>query len=123
MVINSMRRMREEWVNIAFNFVFIIVTFVLVFAFYRSAVMAASLLVIVVIIGLLKWRSPIAVFMFLLGALLGTFAEILAIRYGIVLYATSNVAGVPFWLFLVWGNTALFFYQMALEFERLGFHQ
>lgn len=109
--------------NIAFNFVFIIVTFVLVFAFYRSTAMVAILLGLVAIIGLLKWRSPVTVFMFLLGALLGTFAEILAIRYGIVLYATSNVAGVPFWLFLVWGNTALFFYQMAVEFERLGFHQ
>lgn len=116
-------RLRKEWLNILFNAVFAVLTLIITILFYRSVWLAVSLLLIVTAIGLLKWRSPLVIFVFLFGALFGTFSEIVAIRYGVVLYATSNVAGVPFWLFLVWGNAAMFFYQMAVEFERLGFHR
>jgi len=116
-------RLRKEWLNILFNLVFAILTLILTILFYRSVWLAVGLLVIVMVFGMLKWRSPLVIFVFIFGALFGTFSEIVAIRYGVWTYATSNVAGVPFWLFVVWGNAAMFFYQMAVEFERLGFHR
>ena len=116
-------RLRKEWLSIIFNFVFILVTLILVFVFYQQAMLAVGLLLIVTLIGMLKWRSPLVIFVFIFGALFGTFSEIVAIRYGVWTHATSNVAGVPFWLFVVWGNASMFFYQMAVEFERLGFHR
>ncbi len=116
-------RLRKEWLNILFNLVFAILTLILTILFYRSVWLAVGLLVIVMVFGMLKWRSPLVIFVFIFGALFGTFSEIVAIRYGVWTYAISNVAGVPFWLFVVWGNAAMFFYQMAVEFERLGFHR
>ena len=92
-------RLRKEWLNILFNAVFAVLTLIITILFYRSVWLAVSLLLIVTAIGLLKWRSPLVIFVFLFGALFGTFSEIVAIRYGIWTYAVSNVAGVPFWLF------------------------
>lgn len=38
-----------------------------------------------------------------MGALLGTFAEILSIEYGVWSYAKPSFLGVPIWLPFMWG--------------------
>ena len=114
------RRLKQEWKNIIFNTIFAILTLLFVALFYRNIILTTILVKLVSIIGLVKWKSYITFTIFIFGALLGPVSEMFAIYFGAWSYYIPNLLSIPIWLFLVWGNTAAFLYQTALEIKKLG---
>ncbi|PIN79400.1 hypothetical protein COV16_04385 [Candidatus Woesearchaeota archaeon CG10_big_fil_rev_8_21_14_0_10_34_8] len=113
------KRIRKEWKNIIFNLFFVLLNLFIVIIFYKKILSTTILLLILAVIGLVKWKSKLttAIFFFGFG---GAFIEIIAIYFGVWEYSLTNFYNIPFWLFILWGNTAAFIYQTALEFRKLG---
>jgi hypothetical protein len=110
----------KEKKNLIFNSIFAILTLMIPILFYKNVVLATTLLLIVAVIGLSKWKSKLTLAIFVFGAIFGGVAEILAIYFGIWSYAVTNLWNIPSWLLIVWGNAAAFIYQTAVEFRKLG---
>ena len=51
--------------------------------------------------------------MFLIAALLGAAAEIVAVKFGAWQYANSTYFGVPLWLPLLWGSATVFIARLT----------
>ena len=113
-------KIKKEWKNLIFDGIFAILTVAIVIIFYRNIFLTTILVGIISIIGLIKWKSKMALIMFLFGALFGAFAQMISINYGVWSHAYPSFMNVPIWLFLVWGNAAVFLYQTALESKKLG---
>ncbi|MCX6750940.1 MAG: hypothetical protein NTZ83_05760 [Candidatus Pacearchaeota archaeon] len=111
---------KKEWWNILFNCIFAILALLFPILFYKNIPLTTILLLIVSIIGLLKWKSWITLVIFIFGGLFGPLCEIIATKYGVWQYTLPNFLTVPIWLFLVWAMAAAFLYQTALEFIKLG---
>ncbi len=114
------RKLKKEWVNIIFNFIFNTLTLLLILYLYKKIILLTISLFFLTCIGFIKWKSKITIFIYIVGALFGTFAEICAIYYGAWIYPITNFANIPIWLFLAWGNASAFIYQTALEIKKLG---
>jgi hypothetical protein len=110
----------REWKNITFNAVFALLTISIVIIFYKNIMITSVLLLILTIIGLLKWKSKLTIIIFIFGAIGGSISEMIAINYGVWNYSIINFLNIPFWLILVWGNATAFIYQTSLEIKRLG---
>ena len=121
--VSAIKHVRKETRNLAFNGVFAFLTLLLVMIFFREVVLTTILLVLLSITFFAYYRSPILVPIFALACFLGVIAEIFAVSSGVWSYSLSDFFGVPLWLFVVWGNAALFIYRTGVEFERLGFHK
>lgn len=113
-------KLKKEWKNILFNFVFAILSILIVIFFYKRIFLASILLLIVAIIGLIKWKSKITLAIFIFAGLFGTIAEMIVITYGVWIYSIKNIINVPLWLFILWGNAGAFMYQTAIEFKKIG---
>ena len=50
--------------------------------------------------------------LYVVCAILGSLAEMIAIYFGAWKYATPTVFGIPMWLPFVWGNAALYIVRM-----------
>ncbi len=103
--------------NFWFNSLFAIATFLIVIFFYRNITITTIVLLIIAIIGLIRWKSTKTLYVFILGGIFGTFAEIIAIKFGVWNYTITNFFNIPFWLFIVWGNSSAFIYQSAKEIK------
>lgn len=114
------RGLKQEWKNIIFDLAFAILTFLFVIFFYKNIPLTTILLILLALSGLIKWKSKLTIIVFFMGAISGTLAEMLAIKYHIWSYSFTNFINVPFWLFVLWGNAAAFIYQTALEIKKLG---
>jgi hypothetical protein len=71
------------------------------------------------LIGLSKWKNKETFILFILAAISGAFAEATAIYFGVWAYTLPDIIGVPYWLFVLWGNAGMFIYQMAIEIKNL----
>ena len=118
----KIKSLEKEWKNIIFNMCFDLLTLLIPVFLYKKILATTLILIIIAVIGLIKYCSKISIAVFLFGALFGAIAEIIAIKYGIWNYTLSNFMNIPSWLFIVWGNAAVFIYQTAIELERLGIH-
>jgi len=114
------KKLKQEWKNIIFNGIFAILTLLVVILFYKNILLTSIILTVITIIGLIKWKSKITIILFVFGGIFGAVCEMIAIRYGVWEYSISNFINIPLWLFIVWGNTATFLYQTALEIKKLG---
>lgn len=103
--------------DIAFDMAFALLTFLTVLLFYKNILLTTSLLVIIAVIGLVKWKSLRTLKIFIFAGIFGTLAEVVAIKMGIWNYGTTSFFGVPFWLFFVWANAGAFIYQIAKEIK------
>lgn len=110
----------HESANILFDILFISFALSVVVNFYNNILLATALLSVVSFIGLFKWKSKMTLILFFLVGILGTFAEIIAISYGVWFYPINNFINVPFWLFILWGDAAAFIYQISKEIKALG---
>jgi hypothetical protein len=110
----------KEWKNILFNCVLVFLALVFTIWFYKNILLTTILLSILGIVGLLKWKSWVTFIIFIFGALWGPISESIAIKYGVWEYALPSFFNVPAWLFILWGIAAVFLYQTALEFIKLG---
>ena len=106
--------------DIIFNLAFAVLTVLIAIFFYKNILLAALLLIIVSLVGLLKWKSRMTLIIFTAGAILGPIAEIVAVHYGVWSYSLINFFNIPSWLIPVWGNAAVFVYHISLEIKNRG---
>jgi hypothetical protein len=111
---------RKEWKNILFNLVFAFLAVIIPSLFYENIALTTALLFVVSAIGLIKWKSKLAIAIFFFGALWGPVSEMLAIKFGVWSYAVPNFFTIPIWLFFVWGDAAVFLFETAKEIHKLG---
>ncbi len=103
--------------KVIFNLIFALATFFSVKIFYKNILLTTTLLIVIAIIGLIKWESLRTLKIFFLAGVFGTLAEIVAIKNGIWNYEITSFLDIPLWLFMVWGNAGAFIYQTAKEIK------
>lgn len=119
-IIKEEKRLKREWKNIIFNACFAFLSLAFSILFYKNVILASTLIAIVSIVGLIKWKSWTTLAIFIFAAILGPLSEIWAVHFNVWSYSLANFFNIPFWLFILWGNAACFIYQTAKEFHRLG---
>ncbi len=103
-----------RWRSNLFNCIFAVLTLSITILFYRKVLLATILLLALAFIALIKWKSKLTLLVFIFGAIFGTMAEMVAIKFGVWNYSVTSIFNVPYWLFVVWGNAAIFIYHLAL---------
>ncbi len=114
------KNIKKEWKNMIFNGFFALLTMIIAILLHKKILLATIILAVISTTGLIKWNSKATWAIFIFGALFGAISEMVAISYGVWSYSAINFINIPSWLFLVWGNTAMFIYQTGLEIKRLG---
>ena len=114
------KKIKKEWKNIIFDLVFVFLNVFLVILFYKNILLTSILLILVTLVGLLKWRSWVTFGAFVVGTFVGPVCEMWAISQGVWQYSVTNFFMIPLWLIIVWGNTSAFLYQIAVEIHKLG---
>lgn len=109
---------KVEWKNILFNFLIMFFSMFFIL-FFKTEIIVSILLLFVAIIGLVKWKSKVNVIIFLFFGLIFGFAETFISSYGAWEYRMYQIGIVPAWLFILWGITATFIYQMTLEIKKI----
>ena len=116
-------RLKKEIKNLLFNMIFGAFNLVAVSLFYKDIPLTVVILSLLTISFFVYYKSPVFVPIFVFCMIFGTLAEIFSVYNGAWSYALPNFFNVPLWLFILWGNSGLFIYKMAIGFERLGFHR
>lgn len=116
-------RVEKEWKNISFNCIFGILTLVTVILLKEEIIISTFLLVILAIIGLIKWKSYLTLIIFFFGAIFGVISEMICIYFKVWSYTITNFYNIPLWLFIVGGNAAAFLFETAKEIKKLGFKE
>ena len=98
-----------------FNIAFAVLCLLVVILFYEKILIVTILLSVIAIVGLVKWKSKRTLGIFIIGAIVGSVAEMIAINFGVWRYSITNFYNIPFWLFILWGNAAAFIYQTAMN--------
>jgi hypothetical protein len=75
------------------------------------------ILAIISLLGLYKWKNKETFVLFILAGISGAFAEVITIYFGVWAYTLPNIIGIPYWLFVLWGNAGMFIYQMSREIK------
>lgn len=114
------KKIKKEWKNILFNCIFALFAVGIPSLFYKNIFLTTTLLIIVSLIGLIKWKSSLATTIFIFGMFWGPISEMIAIHFGAWNYAIPNFYTVPAWLFLVWGMAAVFLFETSKEIHKLG---
>ena len=109
----------HEIKGLIFNGIFAILTLLIVVIFYKNINLTTILLFILTLIAMFKWKTKNTLIIFLVGGFLGMLAEIIAVNYGVWNYSFSNFLNVPSWLFLFWGNAAIFIYRLSNEIKKI----
>ena len=104
------RKIRKELIFDTILFLFGIGSICL---FYRNNVILASLLLIAWLFGLKFWHTKRDVYIFVTGAIIGPFGEIIAIRAGAWHYANPTILGIPIWLPLAWGLAVITIFRFV----------
>ena len=112
--------LRKEWKNIIFNFLFVIISILVLVLFYKKIMITTLLLIAIAVIGLIKWKSKLTIIIFIFCGILFRMAEMIIINYNLWSYSVSSFKNIPLWLFILWGDAAAFIYQMAVEIKKLG---
>ena len=96
-----------------FEYFFIIANLLIIILFYKDIPLATILLALTTILGMIKWKSIRTLYIFILIGIGATILEIIAVYIGIWKYTITNFLGVPFWLFIAWGNAGAVIYQIS----------
>ncbi len=115
----KIKNIRHEINSLFFNGIFAILTFLAVVFFYKNILLTAILLGALALSAFVKWKTAKVVVIFVLGGFLGTFVEIVLVNSGVLNYAIANFMGVPAWIFLAWGNAAIFIYRLSNEIKKI----
>lgn len=120
LIVKEEKIMRREWKNMIFNFLFMTLSILVVVLLYKKAIITTMLLIAITITGLIKMKSKLMIVIFIFFGILFGIIEIIVINYNVWSYSINSMMNVPFWLFILWGNTSVFIYQTALEIKKLG---
>ena len=86
---------------------------------YRNNILLTSVMVAGWMVAIKFWHRKEDIHLFLIAAIAGAFAEVIAIKFGAWKYANPTVLGVPIWLPLLWGSAVIFIKRVAETFTRL----
>jgi hypothetical protein len=111
---------RKEWKNIFFDGIFALLCLIVIILFFKHIWLTTLLLLLISIFGLLKWKSWTTFFVFIFGALWGPTTEMIIMVFGAWNYSVHNIWSVPLWAFVLWGDAAVFLYQIGREIRKLG---
>lgn len=111
---------KPNYQNIIFNSIFIILSIVSVIFFYKNIILTNVILLTIAITGLLKWKSKLSLAIFVIFGLSFGIGEIMVSGLGPWKYNITDTLTVPSWLFILWGNSALFIHQTIRELRKLG---
>jgi len=114
------KNIKKEWKNILFNVIFIILSLLIILLLAENEYLSSMLLIILAIVGFIKWKSRITFILFLFCGIFFGVGEIIIINYNLWAYTIKSVLKIPIWLFILWGNTGAFIFQTALEIKKLG---
>lgn len=101
--------------NIFLDVGFLILTILIIILFYKKILFTTILLFILSILMLLKYKSKIAIKIFITGSILGALVEMICIYYGVWSYTFPNFVNIPLWLIPWWGAASLFIYRMTIN--------
>jgi len=105
----------EKYKRIAFWISFGIVNTIIIALSYNKIALTMILLGMMAIIGLMKGNSRINTAIFISAAIIGPVLELIGVSYGAWSYPIVNIWNIPSWLIILWGNTAIFFYNFGKE--------
>jgi hypothetical protein len=86
----------------------VIVSYCIGFVFWQKPLLVLSIFCVISVILLSALRSYKLVIVYMIGGILGALMESQSTVIGIWHYAIPEWRGVPWYLFLVWGNTTIF---------------
>lgn len=109
---------RIDWIGLAFNFLFMLLSILLIVFFRENEILTFCLMLVITFIGLLKWRTKIAIAVFAFFGLLFGFAEMIIGQLEVWAYAGPSMFIAPLWLFVLWGNSALFIYHTSIALKK-----
>jgi len=97
-----------------------VLTLAVVSMYNKNTLIASSALIILSIAYLFYYKDKTTTIVYLIGAIGGPLAEVIAIKFGTAWgYSTTTFLSIPFWLIFVWGNAAAFIYQSGLLMRRI----
>jgi len=74
----------------------------IVFAF-KNNLLLSSILILILMIGIKYRNKGHNLVYFITGAIIGPFAEIICIHFGVWQYTNPSFLGIPLWLPFAWG--------------------
>jgi len=89
--------------SLIFSFVIFCGGVALISLLYKNALLLTAILFLCWLIVLKFWHTKRDFYSFIIGAILGTCAEIIAVYSGAWRYTNPTVLNVPLWLPLAWG--------------------
>ena len=119
-MVNLEKIIKKEWMNVLFNILFMVFSILVVVIFFKNILLTNMLLLLILIIGLLNWKSKLSLIIFIVFGVMFGIAEIIVSSLGPWNYSVSNLLTIPSWLFLLWGNTAVFIHQIIREIRKFG---
>jgi len=112
--------MKEDYKNIVFNVMFGLACLTAVCFLWKKAILLTIILAIMSAIGLSKWRNKETVILFFFCGIFGALTEAIAIYFNVWAYTSPSFIGIPLWLPILWGDAAIFSYQMAIEIKNFS---
>ncbi|MBM4296389.1 MAG: DUF2878 family protein [Deltaproteobacteria bacterium] len=88
--------------------VFGLVALISVCSFWRRPILLTAILSVLSCVVLLGRRNRQDSKIFLTCGVLGAIAEVFVVAFGAWSYSAPQVLGIPYWLPLIWGLSALF---------------
>nr|AQS34583.1 hypothetical protein [uncultured archaeon] len=96
-----------------FDFILYILGITLIINFYHSNTLLLVIISIFWLAGLIIWRNYNDFIFFLVGAVIGTIAEIICINEGVWQYSNPSFIGIPIWLPFAWGLATILIKRTA----------
>ena len=100
-----------------FELFFVASNVLVVILFYQKIFLTTALLTLITILGMIRWKSVRTLSIFILAGIGGTVLEVISIHFGVWQYNLTNFFNVPFWLFILWGNSAAIIYRVAIHIK------
>lgn len=108
-----MKMMKKQYVGAIRDVLIFGLAILLLVLFWRNNLLATFAVVGLFLIRSCFWREKGDFAVYLVGAVLGPFTEIIATRLGIWTYAAPSFLNIPLWLPFAWGFAAVLFVRIA----------
>lgn len=93
---------------------------VLLVAFlYRNTILLTAIIVAAWLFATKVWHSKTDTILFVVAAVAGSSAEIVAILFGAWRYADPSFLGIPMWLPFLWGSAVVFIKRVSDTISKL----